>query len=391
MARLRKIFRVTLIVLTVLLIVVLVPLSLVLSHDSPCAAAPALRAGTATMKGVAYRCYGTPDVLNVEDLEKPVPADDQVLVRVRAAGINPLDWHYMHGTPYIMRLQSGIGSPEDPRIGVDYAGTVEAVGSKVTRFHPGDEVFGGRNGALAEFVTVRESRNIVAKPSNVSFDQAGGVAVAGITALQALRDVGHLQSGQKVLINGASGGVGTFAVQIAKALGAEVTGVCSTKNLELVRRIGADHVIDYTQQDFTRAGGSYDLIVDMVGNVALLRAEKTLTPAGRIVIVGGGGPEGKWIEPFLGPIKTVLLKPFVHHEMRFMLAELNPKDLDVLGDLMRSGKLTPVVDRTYPLAEARDAMRHLEQGHARGKVIIALGGDGGKPAQDTAVSNAHGE
>jgi len=390
MARLRKIFRVTLIVVMLFVVVVLVPLSLVLSHDSACAQAPALRAGAATMQGVAYHCYGTPDVLSVEPLEKPAVADDQILVRVRAAAINPLDWHFMHGTPYIMRLQSGIGRPDDPRIGVDYAGIVEGVGSKVTRFHAGDEVFGGRNGALAEYITVRESRNIVAKPANVSFEQAGGVGVAGITALQALRDAGQLRAGQKVLINGASGGVGTFAVQIAKALGADVTGVCSTKNLDLVRRLGADHVIDYTRQDFTRAADHYDLILDMVGNVALLDAEKTLTPSGRIVIVGGGGPDGKWIQPLLGPIKATLLKPFVHHEMRFMLAELNPTDLTFLAELMRSGKMTPVVDSTYALRDVRDAMRHLEQGHARGKVVIALAGDG-PAAKDTPAPTTRGE
>jgi len=372
MARMRKILRVTVIVVAIFVVVVLLPLAVVLSHDSACAATPALPAGATPMKGIAYRCYGSPDVLKVEDMEKPVAADDQILVKVHAASINPLDWHYVHGTPYIMRLASGIGAPNDPRVGVDYAGTVEAVGKTVTRFHPGDEVFGGRNGALAEYVTVRESKNIVAKPSNVSFEQAAGVGIAGITALQALRDTGHLQAGQKVLINGASGGVGTFAVQIAKALGAEVTGVCSTRNLDLVRGIGADHVLDYTKEDFTRRAERYDLILDLVGNLALLDAEQTLTPAGRIVVIGGGGPEGKWIKPLMGPIKAQVLKPFVHHEMRFMLAELTPADLNFLGELMRSGKLTPVVDRSYPMNETREAMHYLEQGHARGKVVIRM-------------------
>jgi NADPH:quinone reductase-like Zn-dependent oxidoreductase len=372
MARFFKVLRKVLGVLLLLVTLGLASLALVISHDSACGPAPAPPGNTTLMKAVVYSCYGSPEVLRVAQVEKPVPADDQVLVKVRAASINPLDWHYMRGTPYIMRLEAGIGAPKGGRLGVDYAGTVEAVGKDVTRFHPGDEVFGARNGALADYVTVRDSKNILPKPSNISFEQAAGVGVAAITALQSLRDKGQLKAGQKVLINGASGGVGTFAVQIAKALGADVTGVCSTKNLELVRSLGADHVIDYTKQDFTKGTERYDLIVDNVGNVALLDAETVLTPNGRIVIVGGGGPEGKWIEPLMGPIKALFLKPFVHHEIGFILAELKPADFTYLSELMQSGRMTPVIDHVYPMQDAGEAMRHLEQGHARGKVIVTM-------------------
>src|SRR5256885_5602748 len=233
-----------------------------LSHDSPCGAALVLAAKAQLMKAIVHRCCGSPDVLRFEDIERPTPADDQLLVKVHAASVNRLDWHYRRGTPYLVRTDSGFGKPEDPRLGVDFAGTVEAVGKNVKRFKAGDEVFGGRHGAFAEYVTVREERAVVLKPANVTFEQAASVPIAGITALQALRDKGRIHSGQKVLINGASGGVGTFAVQIAKSLGAEVTGVCSTRNVDLVRSIGADHVIDYTREDFTQGAQHYDLILD---------------------------------------------------------------------------------------------------------------------------------
>lgn len=357
--------------IAILVAVVLVSLGLMLSHESPCAPAPALPANAQTMKAIVHRCYGSPEVLKLEDIERPVPADDEVLVRVRAAGVNPLDWHYMRGKPYIMRVESGFGAPESPRTGVDFAGTVEAVGKDVERFKPGDEVFGGRNGAFAEYVRVREDRAVVLKPANVSFEQAASVPVAGITALQALRDDGRLQSGQKVLINGASGGVGTFAVQIAKSLGAEVTGVCSTRNVEMVRSIGADHVIDYTRENFTQGGQRYDLIVDNVGNHPLLDLRRVLNPEGIVVIVGGPS-EGQWLGPMTGPIKAALLSPFVSQEMGMMLAELNPTDLTFLADLMQAGKLTPVIDRRYRLSEVPAAIAYLEEGHARGKVVITL-------------------
>jgi NADPH:quinone reductase-like Zn-dependent oxidoreductase len=322
------------------------------------------------MKAIVYRCYGSPEVLQIEDVEKPVPADTEVLVKIHAASVNPLDWHYMRGSPYLMRLGSGIGAPTNIKMGVDFSGTVDAVGENVTRFKPGDEVFGGRNGAFAEYVTVREDRVLALKPVNISFDQAASVQVAATTALQALRDHGNVQPGQKVLINGASGGVGTFAVQIAKSIGAEVTGVCSTRNLELVQSLGADHVIDYTQDDYTESGQRFDVIVDMVGNHSLLRNRDVMAPDGKYVIVGGA--KGDWIGPLMGPIKALFLSPFVEQEFGMMLAQSNHDDLVVLADLMQSGKVTPVIDRRYKLSEVPAALEYSEEGHARGKIIISL-------------------
>lgn len=352
------------------LVVAIGMLGVVLSHNSACEPAPALSGDAETMKAIVYRCYGSPDVLKVEEIEKPTPADDQVLIKVVAASVNPLDWHYMRGSPYIMRLGTGIGSPEETRLGVDFAGTIEAVGSQVTRFKPGDAVFGGRTGAFGEYITVREGGAIAMKPDNVSFEQAAAVGIAGITALQALRDHGKLEPGQKVLINGASGGVGTFAVQIAKAFGAEVTGVCSTRNILMVRFIGADHVIDYTQENYTESGKQYDLIVDMVGNHSLLANKRVLSPDGIFVMVGGAS--GNWLSPLMGPIKAFLLSPFVKQDFGMMLAKFNQDDLAMLADLMRDGKLVPVIDTSYPLSEVPAAIRYSEEGHARGKIIIEL-------------------
>ena len=378
MALVRKILRITFKVvraIVLLVLIALVPLSLVLSHDSACGAAAVPAASATLMKGIAYHCYGSPEVLKLEDLEKPVAGDDQVLVKVHAAAVNPLDFHYLHGTPYIMRLDSGIGTPNNTRLGVDFAGTVEAVGRNVQRFKPGDEVFGGRTGAFGEFVTVRQDRAIVLKPANVTFEQAAAVPIAAITALQALRDSGKIQAGQKVLINGASGGVGTFAVQIAKSFGAEVTGVCSTKNLEMIRKIGADNVIDYTREDFTHGDKHYDLIVDTVGTHSLLDYKRVLTANGNLVIVGG--PVDDWLIGLLGTVVyTKLLSPFISQKFGIMLAELNPEDLKIVGDLMQQGKVTPVIDRTYKLSEVPEALRYLEKGHARGKVVISLVADG---------------
>ena len=353
-----------------LVAVALVSLALSLSHNSACGPAPVLPDNAELMKAIVYRCYGSPDVLQFENIEKPIPADDELLVKVHAAAVNPLDWHYMSGTPYIMRMESGLGTPKTSQLGVDFAGTVEAVGSSVTRFKPGDEVFGGRTGAFAEYVRVRENRAVVLKPANLKFEQAASVPIAAITALQALRDKGRIQAGQKVLINGASGGVGTFAVQIAKSFGAEVTGVCSTRNVEMVRSIGADHVVDYTKENFTESKQRYDLIVDMVGNHSLSANRRILNPKGNYVIVGG--PDGKWIGPLVGPIKALMLSPFVSQELGMMLAELNQEDLTVLSDLMQAGKVTPVIDRTYQLSEVAEAIRYLELGRARGKVVITL-------------------
>jgi NADPH:quinone reductase-like Zn-dependent oxidoreductase len=347
----------------------LLSLAMIVSHDSPCGAPPALAAGARTMKAVVHRCYGPPAVLGYEDIEKPVPADNEVLVRVHAASVNPLDFHYLRGTPYLVRMDSGFGKPANPRLGVDFAGTVEAVGKDVRRFKPGDEVFGGKFGAFAEYVSVREDRAIAAKPANVSFEQAAAVPIAAITALQALRDKGRVQAGQQVLINGASGGVGTFAVQIAKSYGAKVTGVCSTGNVAMVQSIGADRVIDYTRDDYTRGTQRYDLIVDNVGNHSLSDNRRVLTPHGTLVIVGGSG-KGNWLGPMTGALKAAVLSPFVSQKMGMMLAELSPKDLALLANLMQTGKLKSVIDRRYPLSDLPEAIAYLERGHARGKVVI---------------------
>ena len=325
------------------------------------------------MKAIVYCDYGVGN-LKFQDIEKPTPADDQLLVKVRAASVNPLDWHFVEGTPKIMRMMGvGMRKPKDTRIGVDFAGTVEAIGKNVTKFKPGDEVFGGRTGAFAQYVCVRESRAVALKPPNITFEQAASVPIAAITALQGLRDKGKVQAGQTVLINGASGGVGTFAVQIAKTLGADVTGVCSSRNLDMVRSLGTDHVIDYTKEDFTKSDQRYDVILDNVGNQPLSGFRRVLKPNGIFVMIGGGGPnEGKWVGALARPIKTMLMSPFTSQKMGMMLAQLNEKDLTILADLMQSGKVKPVIDRTYKLSEVPAAIAYLEQGHARGKVVITL-------------------
>ncbi|MEZ5566676.1 MAG: NAD(P)-dependent alcohol dehydrogenase [Gammaproteobacteria bacterium] len=324
------------------------------------------------MQAVVYRCYGGAEVLNLEAVEKPAVDDDRVLVRVRAAGVNPLDWHYMRGEPYILRLvDSGLGAPNDIRMGVDFAGTVEAVGKNVKRFKPGDEVFGGATGAFGEYVSVRENGAIARKPANISFEQAAVVPVAAVTALEALRDLGEIKAGQKVLINGASGGVGTFAVQIAKSYGAEVTGVCSTRNLDMVRSIGADHVIDYTQEDFSRGSQRYDLIIDNVGNHTLGDIRRALTADGILVSVGAPSTD-PWIGPLMTPLKILLLSPLVDQKLRSLMAGLRQDDLNVLGKMMEDGLLIPVIDRRYSLRETPAAIRYVESGRARGKVVVDL-------------------
>ncbi len=325
------------------------------------------------MRAIVYCDYGLTN-LKLENIEKPVPTDDQLLVRVRAASLNPYDWHFIEGTPYIMRLMGvGLRKPKDTRLGVDFAGTVEAVGKNVTQFKPGDEVFGGRGGAFAEYVCPRANRAVALKPANITFEQAASVNIAGITALQGLRDKGKVRSGQKVLINGASGGVGTFSVQIAKFFGANVTGVCSTRNVDMVKSLGADQVIDYTKEDFAKGSERYDVILDNVPNHSLSEIRRILTPTGKYVMIGGGGPnDNRWIGPFGRVIYTLLLSPFVSQQMGMMLADANQKDLTILADLMQSGKVKPVIDRTYRLDQVAEAMRYLEQGHARGKVVITL-------------------
>jgi NADPH:quinone reductase-like Zn-dependent oxidoreductase len=333
-----------------------------------------IETGEPHMKAVVYTDYGPPDVLQIRDIKKPVPNDDQVLVKIRAASVNPYDWHFIRGTPYVMRMMiGGLRKPKDPRVGVDYAGTVEAVGKNVTVFKPGDEVFGNRTGAFAEYVCARADRAMALKPASVTFEQAASVPVAALTALQGLRDHGKVQPGQKVLINGASGGVGTFAVQIAKTLGADVTGVCSGRNVDLVRSIGADHVIDYTKEDFTKSNERYDVILDNVGTQPLSGFRRVLKPEGICVMIGGGGPnEGNWVGPMSRPIKAKLMSPFIDQKIGMMMAEGNKDDLTILADLMQSGKVTPVIDRTYPLSEIREAVRYVETGRARGKVIITI-------------------
>lgn len=327
------------------------------------------------IKVFVYHDYGSPDVLRLEEIEKPVPTDDQVLVRVRAASVNPLDWHYMEGTPYIVRLLDfGLLKPKVTRLGVDLAGQVEAVGKNVREFKPGDEVFGQKFGAFGEYVSVRADRALVLKPAGVTFEQAAALPVAAITALQGLRDKGKVQPGQKVLINGASGGVGTFAVQLAKTMGAEVTGVCSGRNVELVRSLGADHVIDYTKEDFTKTGQRYDVIIDNVVNHSLLECTGILNPQGKYVMIGGGGPEDQgFIGPLILPIKAALLKRLVTQEVGFMLADVTKTDLSYLADLVQTGKMKVVIDKTYSLSQLPEAMRYLETGRARGKVVITVG------------------
>jgi NADPH:quinone reductase-like Zn-dependent oxidoreductase len=332
------------------------------------------------MKAIVYCDYGTAEVLKLEDVEKPTPADDQILVRVHAAAVNPLDWHYMRGTPRVMRMMgTGLRKPKVIRLGVDFAGTVEAAGRNVKRFKPGDDVFGGRTGAFAEYVTLGEDGAVTLKPANLTFEQAAAVPIAALTALQGLRDGGKVQPGQKVLINGASGGVGTFAVQIAKSFGAEVTGVCSTRNVEMVRSLGADKVIDYTREDFTRSDERYDVLLDNVGNRSLSECRRVLNPHGRYVLIGGGGPnDGLWIGPLARAATTFVMSRFVSQDMALFVAELKAEDLSILADLMRAGKVTPVIDRRYSLSEVPAAIRYLEQGHARGKVIITMESDGGR-------------
>jgi NADPH:quinone reductase-like Zn-dependent oxidoreductase len=344
--------------------------AVVLSYSAPCEPVAGPHEGSETVKAYAYRCYGPPEVLELINIVKPTPAADEVLVRVKAASVNPLDWHYMRGSPYLMRLGSGLGRPKDSRIGVDFSGTVEAVGANVTKFAPGDEVFGRRSGAFAEYVVVPEDRALALKPENVTFEQAASVPIAALTALQALRDKGNLEAGQKVLINGASGGVGTFAVQIATSMGAEVTGVCSTRNVEMVRSLGADHVIDYTREDYTKSGEQYDLIIDMVGNHSLMANRKVMAPDGTFVIVGGAS--GDWLGPLLRPIGAMVLSPFVEQDFMMLLAKIDRDDLESLGRMMEAGQVTPVIDRRYSLAEVPAAIRYSEEGHARGKIIIEV-------------------
>jgi NADPH:quinone reductase-like Zn-dependent oxidoreductase len=322
------------------------------------------------VKAIVYHNYGAPDVLSYEEIEKPTPADHEVLIKVRAASANPMDWHFMRGSPYVVRLQAGLSKPKVIRLGVDVAGQVEAVGSSVTHFKTGDEVFGVCAGAFAEYACARESA-VVMKPDRVTFEQAAAVPVAALTALQGLRDKGRVQSGQKVLINGAAGGVGTFAVQIAASFGADVTGVCSTRNVDMISSIGAAHVIDYTRENFTSNGRRYDLILDCVGNHSLWACRRALNLNGTYVVVGGR--DGRWIGPLGRVIHALLLSRVVSQKLVMMFTKLSKEDLTVMRGLMETGKVTPVIDRWYKLKDVPEAIRYLEQGHARGKVVINAG------------------
>jgi NADPH:quinone reductase-like Zn-dependent oxidoreductase len=322
------------------------------------------------MKAITYSSYGSPEVLRFEDIDKPVPKDNEVLLRVLAASVNPLDWHFMRGTPYAVRIVAGLGKPRFTGLGVDVAGKVEAVGRGVTLCKVGDEVFGSCRGAFAEYVCTAESA-IVLKPENVTIEQAASAPVAAFTALQGLRNKGHIRAGQTLLVNGAAGGVGTFAVQVAKSFGVAVTGVCSTRNVEMVRSIGADEVIDYTRTDFTTRGQRYDLLFDAVGNHSLLACRAVLNPGG-ICIMAGGSADRWMIGPIARAISAIVLSLFGSRKLVGMLAKANREDLALVGGLMEAGRVKPVIDRIYKLSEVPEAIRYLEEGHAQGKVVISL-------------------
>jgi NADPH:quinone reductase-like Zn-dependent oxidoreductase len=321
------------------------------------------------MRAINYTEYGPPDVLKFTEVEKPAPEDDEVLIRIRAASVNPLDWHFMRGTPLFVRLMiGGLVKPKDKRLGRDVAGQVEAIGRKVTQFKPGDEVFGACSGAFAEYVCATEDR-LVLKPVNLSFEDAAAVPVAASTALQGLRDKGRIQRGYKVLVDGASGGVGTFAVQIAKSLGAEVTAVCSTGNLATARSIGADHVIDYTREDFTQSPQRYDLILGANAYRSVFDYRRALNQEGVFVGVGGGYSLPSMLRDVL---LQSLLSMVGSKKMCGFMAKLNKPDLLFLKDLLAAGKIVPVIDRRYPLSEVAEALSYLEEGHAKGKVVITV-------------------
>jgi NADPH:quinone reductase-like Zn-dependent oxidoreductase len=326
------------------------------------------------MKAIVYRSFGSPDVLSYEDIDKPTPGDDEVLIKVRAAGANPLDWKTMTGGPPIVRKLLERGKPKIRRCGADVAGQVEAVGRNVTDCRPGDEVFGTCRGAFAEYACSSQSGSffksaLAKKPVNVTFEQAASAPVAAISALQGLRDKGRIRPGQKVLINGAAGGVGTFAVQIAKWFGADVTGVCGTRNVEMVRSIGADRVIDYSKEDFTKSEQRYDLVLDCIGNHSLSERRRILTPKGRCVMVGGPSDAGA-LDILAGVAAVLVSSWFSSRKMVVFLAKMNREDLTLVGELMATGKVVPVIDRRYGLSEAAEALRYLKKEHARGKVVI---------------------
>jgi NADPH:quinone reductase-like Zn-dependent oxidoreductase len=325
------------------------------------------------MKAIVQDRYGGPEVLECREIDQPVPTDNEVLIQVQAAGVHRGDWHIMTGLPYMIRLAVptlGLRKPKVPVLGMDVAGRVEAVGKDVTRFQPGDEVFGWTDGAFAEYAVVPED-HLAAKPAALSFEEAAVVPISGFAALQAVRDLGEVQAGQTVLILGAAGAVGWFAVQLAKAFGAQVTGVASTSQLELVGSIGADEVIDYTRQDVTDGARQWEVIVDTGGRRTLSQLRQALTPTGTLVIVGGEGG-GRWLGGFLRNLRAPLVSRFVGQRLRMLSSKPNQKDLQVLRELIEAGKLRPLIGRTYPLGAAPEAMRALEAGSTRGKIVITV-------------------
>jgi NADPH:quinone reductase-like Zn-dependent oxidoreductase len=331
------------------------------------------RGRTTTMQAIVQDAYGSADVLELRDIDQPVPTDNEVLIRVQAAGLHRGDWHIMTGLPYLIRIvvpTLGLRRPKVPVRGMDVAGTVAAVGSNVTRFQPGDAVFGWCDGSFAEYATAPEDQ-LAAKPANLSFEQAAAVPISGFAALQGLRDMGEVQAGQRVLVIGAAGGVGSFAVQMAKAFGAQVTGVASTTQVELVRSIGADDVIDYTREDVTDGTRRWDLILDTAGRRSLSQLRRALTPKGTLVIVGGEGA-GRLMGGFTRNLRAPVLSRFVGQRLCMLASKERPEDLQTLWELLEAGKLTPRIGRTYPLREVPEAMRALEAGHTRGKVVITV-------------------
>ena len=323
------------------------------------------------MQAIVYHRYGTPDVLELQEIPRPTPTEDEVLIRVHTASVNPYDWHFLRGTPSFIRLILGMRRPKFPRLGSDVAGVVEAVGATVAPFKPGDAVFGMAKGSFAEYACAAASQ-LAVKPQEISFEQAACLPMAGITALQGLRDKGNVQPGQTVLINGAAGGVGTFAVQIAKSLGARVTGVCSTRNVELVRSIGADEVIDYAREDFARSAQHYDLLFDLVGNRSLADCLRAVKQRGTYIACGGEGPDRSSMDMLAGMLRSAVWSHIVSQKMPGLLCKINREDLEILADLTQRGTVTPVVNRTYPLREIAEAVRYVESGHVCGKVVIAV-------------------
>ncbi len=356
--------------LLLLLTMLVLATAVVISYDARCEKPSAQASSDEHTKAITYNCYGASEVLNLEYLPRPIPMANEVLVKVEAASVNPLDWHYMRGSPYIMRAMIGIGRPKVHLFGTDYAGVVESVGDEVTRFKKGDLVFGAADGAFAEYVVVKENKAIAIIPSNVDFEEAAGISIAAITALQALRDKGNISAGDKVLINGASGGVGTYAVQLAKHFGAEVTGVSSARNHEMVLSIGADEMVDYKVEDVIDRASKFDLIIDNVGNFSPGQYKQILADDGTYVLVGASA--GDWIAPFKNIIKMQFAKAGPEQQFVNLMAVLSQKDLGLLAEIMQSGELKTVIDRRYSLEQVPDAIDYSESGRARGKIIIDI-------------------